>query len=225
MGREIAFRQRMVDAGERVPRRDHEQEGDRADRLGRVAAARRTHAGRAHQQVGAALEQRLPGAREFFLYQAQPRLVGHAVEGPDVVHQRARREHRIDRDRELGLPAGRHPPHPAFEIAGGFQQVASFLEQFGAGFGQFDARAEAFEQLHAQVLLEFRDGVGDRGRHPEQLLGGGREGAAAGDGVDGEQGVQAEFEHAVPGRSSKKPRSLVVFGVWSGWASEDGPQK
>ncbi len=110
--------------------------------------------------------------------------------------RRFRAEHRIDGDRELGFPAGGHAPHAPFEVAGGLQQVTAFLEEFGAGLGQFDARAEALEQLHAQVFLEFGDGVGNRRGHPEQLLGGGRKRAAAGDGVDGEQGIQAEFEHA-----------------------------
>jgi hypothetical protein len=44
--------------------------------------------------------------------------------------EQARRKHRIHADRQFGLPAGSHAPHPVLQVLGGLEQVAPFLQQF-----------------------------------------------------------------------------------------------
>jgi hypothetical protein len=60
-----------------------------------------------------------------------------------------------------------------FQVLRRFQQVAPFFQQLGAGLGQLDARAVAFENLHAKVILELADGVGNGRGHAVQFLAGG----------------------------------------------------
>jgi hypothetical protein len=64
--------------------RHRKDERHLADGFRRVAAARRPFACRANEQVDPPVEQRLPGARQRFLGNAQPGLVGHCVKRFDI---------------------------------------------------------------------------------------------------------------------------------------------
>ena len=154
--------------------------------------ADRTVAARADRQIGAAGDQRIPDAAEHLGAQAQARAGGLAIEGLDQRQQRRERQQRAERDRQLRLPAGGDAPHQAFELAGGAQQVTPLGEQGFADRGQARAVAAAVEHLHVEILFELVHGVGDRRGHAVQLIGSGREAAAAGDGIEHGEGIEGQ---------------------------------
>ncbi|MNN46032.1 hypothetical protein D3C81_1603940 [compost metagenome] len=118
---QVAARQRFPHLRQRMRGRHGKHEVEHADRLRDVAAARRPVAGRAHEQVGAPVQQRFPRARQGVLRQAQARLLRHVVKGAHVVSQSHGGKHGIDADRQFRFPAGRHPAHAVLEVLRRFQ--------------------------------------------------------------------------------------------------------
>ncbi|CAM0124472.1 hypothetical protein SMJ63A_50268 [Stenotrophomonas geniculata] len=175
---------------------DREHELHRAQRLDHVTTAAGALARRADQQVGTAVQQSLPGAGQGLADQPQPgRCLGLTKRG-DVRAEQPGRKHRVHRQRQLGLPARRHPAHPQFQLAGRAQQVTALVQQGAASVGRLGARANPVEQLHAQILLQLGNGVGNGRGHLVQSLAGAGKGAAAVDGIQDLQGIEAELEHS-----------------------------
>ncbi|MNV78000.1 hypothetical protein D3C71_1714660 [compost metagenome] len=113
----------------------------------------------------------------------------------DVLVERVRGDERVVHQPQLGLEARGDLPHPRFELLRGGQQPAPLLEHLLAGRGERDARAVAGEQGQAQLVFQLAHGVRDGGRHLVQPLGGTCKRAVAGNGVDGFNGFQREFQH------------------------------
>ncbi|MCY1363124.1 hypothetical protein D9M69_498710 [compost metagenome] len=91
---EVAALHGALQPRERVGGRDAEGERQAAHGHGLVAAAGRAFA-RGHDDVGAALAQRLPAAGERLAADAQPRAAAQVFEGADVVHEGLRGNERV----------------------------------------------------------------------------------------------------------------------------------
>jgi hypothetical protein len=76
-----------------------------------------------------------------------------------------------------------------FQVLRRFQQVAALFQQLGAGL--VSTTRGPFEFLHAKVILELADGVGNGRGHAVQFLAGGGKRTAPVDGVHDLQGFQA----------------------------------
>ncbi len=71
-------------------------------------------------------------------------------------------DERVDRNPQLHFPALGNLAHPAFEVRGGAQEVAPFVEELTPRFGQHRAVAASVEDFDPQAFLELSNGVSDR---------------------------------------------------------------
>ena len=195
--------ERLLGAGQRVVWCHREHEVDRSHLLQAQAAAGRKVGRHAECQVGLAVEQRLPGARQGLGAQAQPGRRAQRIEGLAELEQRAAGDQRVGRDRQLGLPAGRDPAHPLRDRVELEQQMLAGAQQLGAGRRQAGAARAAVEQQHVERVLDLAHPVGQCAGHQAELARRRRHAAGAGDGLDqvevlGREGGQLSLHVGVP---------------------------
>ena len=154
---------------------------------------------RRDDDVGAALLQPLPGARQHF---GDERELGVGFRG-EFIHQRkeARRRHqRLGDDSQVRFPAARQRLGVRGELIRRLQQHASALQQHTAHVGELGAVAGAVEQHHVQLLFQLLHGVAQCRRHAAQFVSRGGETAAPVDSVHDAQRLQRQcpfFSHQV----------------------------
>ncbi len=197
---------RLLVHGQRMVRRHREHELDLAQRPQFDAHRRRGRgAADADRQIGLAAQQRFPGAAEHLAAQPQPRARPFVAafagpqreEGIAQLEHRQARDHAVDRDRELRLPAAGYAAHAVGHRVHLGQQAPSLAQQFLAGGGEHGLARAAVEQQHVQRVLELAHAVGQRRRHLAQLARRGREAAGLGDRVHHHQGVGGQGVAAV----------------------------
>ena len=107
----------------------------------------------------------------------------------------AKRNHVIERERQLLLPARGHSAHPLREFVRRREQVATFAQQFLAGRCQPRTVAAPIEEQNIEVVFEAAYRVGHGRRHTGQFLRRTGEAAAAGDRIDQLEGFQGQRHH------------------------------
>ncbi len=191
---QLAARDGAFPGGQRVGRGDGEDEvAAFAERAAGDAAARRHVARGADHQVGAAGGERVPGAAQYLVTEADLRAAADGVEAFQQGVDALDRDDGIDRDPQFGLPAGGDALDAALQFAGGAQQVAAVVEQRAAGRRQRGPPALAQEELGTEIVLQFGNGVRQRRGHAMQRRRGGAEAAVQVDGVEHVQQVEADF--------------------------------
>ena len=113
---------------ERVERRGHQHHLDAPEGAHREVAPRWRVARGPDREVGAPGGQRVPGAAQDLVAQAQPRAAVVLVEFADHPVEPGDGDHRVHGDAQLGLPAVGHLAHAAFEVRGGAQQAPALGE-------------------------------------------------------------------------------------------------
>ncbi len=169
---------------QRMRRRHREHRGDFGQRPGAVAAAGWRIAGRADDEVRAAVGQRVPRSAEHFVRHAQAGVRRRVVAAVHVESRDQRPDaRRAARSRRRRSRARSPSPSPrgARGVRARRRRGSSSrpcVEQLAPGRREARAMPAPVEQQHVEILLERAHRVGDRRRHAVQLLGGAGEAAA-----------------------------------------------
>ena len=191
--------QRFGSLRERVRGRDGEDEAHAADRQAATAGGERRGIGRAirgaDREVGAPRQQRVPGAAEHFVGDAQARRRAR-VEALERGQQRVNGTMASSAMRS----SPSQPPASSRTRCARSSTAASRWRPSRSSVSPADVSlrtvAAPVEQQHVELALEAAHRVGDRRRHLVELGGGAGEAAAARDRLDQTQGLEVERRHA-----------------------------
>ena len=103
-----------------------------------------------------------------------------------------RRDHPVNRQRELRLPARGHPAHAVGHGINVLQQPAALAQQLGPGLCGLGLAGAAVEQQHIQRVFDLPNAVGEGAGHQPQLPGGGGKAAGFGNHLQHGQAVRCE---------------------------------
>jgi len=159
---ELGVAERAGRLGQRMVRRDAEDEAQVAQRAQLDAAGVGHLVGDADRQLDLARDQCLPGAGQHVGADAQPRrgaalahrghdlaAVAHAAEGLDELEHGGHRQHVVDADRQLRLPATGDAPHAVDDGVHLLEQAAALLQQLAAGLGGRGRASWAWRELRS----------------------------------------------------------------------------
>ena len=117
---------------ERVRGCDGEDEAHAADRQAATAGSERRGIGcairGADREVGATRHERIPGAAEHFVGDAQPRR-RRGVEALERGQQRRERDDGVERDAQFAFPAAGQQPYALREVVDRGEQRTAFAQQ------------------------------------------------------------------------------------------------
>ncbi len=143
------------------------------------------------EQVGAAILQTLPAARQHFGAQSEP---GIGLLGQPI-YQRVERlqgHQRIDGDGDVGFPAAGQRPGLAHQMLGCLQQHPPAFQQHEPRRGELGAVATAVKQHGIQFIFQLLHRVAQCRGYLAQLVGRRREAATAVDGIQHPDCLQGE---------------------------------
>ncbi len=184
--------QRLRLLGERMIGRATELERHRADRPMRDLQSAGAARNLSDCDVGALLEQRLPGAAEHFRRQLDSRRVAGRSRSRRRRPATTERDQLVAGDRELGFPAAAERAHPPLDSGRRVEQRAAFIEQQPARVREHGAVTAAVEYLQAEIVLELAYGVRQGRSRTMELAARRCEAAAAGNGIEHLQGIERQ---------------------------------
>ena len=189
---QVGVRQRLGQARQRVVGRHRVDEAHRPQRPRfQVRRAGRLQDG-AQGQVGLAGGERAHGAAEDLVADAQACRRLQPEEVGAQLHQRRAREHAVDGQGELRLPARGHAPHAVHHGIDLALQPFALGQQLSPGGRGPGLAGAAVEQQHIQRVLDLAHAVGQGAGHQAQLARGAGEVAGARDRVQDAQRVGGE---------------------------------